>query len=210
MIKKIVIMSTLIGSLAYAEVAQKGFFVGVDYAAKSVNLKYENTSTGFAFNSYDATPSENTLSLKAGYQYYFTRVYARVAQFDYHDTVKNRYSIDGTTYELNADYLPVFYMAESKKWDIRGFVGIGVGYNRNRLYNYNAGLLPVAPLSGDNQTYIEYGWQLGLMAETEIGVSVEVGMRGRKGDLLEFTDNTNEATFLYDSTEYYLGVNYLF
>ncbi len=210
MIKKIAIMSTLISSLAYAEVQQKGFFVGVDYAAKSVNLKYENTVTGFAYNGYNATPSDNTLSYKVGYQYYFTRVYARIAQFDYHDTAKNRYSIDGTTYELNAEYLPVFYMAKSKKWDLRGFVGIGVGYNRNRLYNYNIGLLPVAPLTGENQSYIEYGWQLGAMVETEIGVSVELGMRARKGDLMEFSDSTNEATFLYDTTEYYLGINYLF
>jgi len=210
MIRKIAIMSTLIASLAYAEVEQKGFFVGVDYASKSVDLKYENTSTGFSYNAYNASPSDNTLSLKAGYQYYFTRVYARIAQYDYHDTSKNRYSIDGTTYELNADYLPVLYMAKDKKWDLRGFVGIGVGYNKSRLYNYNTGLLPVDPLTGNNQTYIEYGWQLGAMVETEIGVSVEVGMRGRKGDLLEFTDNTNEATFLYDTTEYYLGINYLF
>jgi len=210
MIKKITIISTLISSLAYAEVKQKGFFVGVDYAAKSVDLKYENTGVAFPYNSYNATSTDNRVSLKAGYQYYFTRIYARVAKYDYHDSAKNRYSIDGTTYEINAEYLPVFYMAKSKKWDLRGLVGIGVGYNRSRLYNYNVGLLPVAPLTGENQTYIEYGWQLGLMAETDLGVNLECGLRARKGDLLEFTDSTNNATFLYDTTEYYLGINYLF
>ena len=210
MIKKIVIMSTLISSLAYAEVAQKGFFAGVDYASKSVNLKYENTGLVFTSNGYNASPSDNTLSYKIGYQYYFTRVYARIAQYDYHDTEKNHYSIDGTTYEINADYLPVLYMAKNKKWDLRGFVGIGVGYNRSRLYNYNTGLLPPTPLTGENQSYIEYGWQIGIMAETETGVSVELGLRARKGDLMEFSDGTNNATFLYDTTEYYIGVNYLF
>lgn len=210
MIKKIAITSMLISSLAYAEVKQKGFFAGLDYAMKSVDLKYENTGLAFPFSSYTAATTDKKVSLKVGYQYYFTRIYARVENFHYHDSEKNRYSIKGRTYEANVEYLPVLYMEKSKKWDIRGIVGIGIGYQKNTLYDYNAQLLPSEPLNGESQTHIEYGAQFGVVVETDFGINMECGLRARKGDLLEFTDTTNNATFLYYAKEYYLGVNYLF
>ena len=213
MIKKIALASILLGTLANAEIDQTGFFVGID-GSKSSNIMYENTNADnptFAYNEYTANFDEYTPSFKVGYQYYFTRLYARINSFEYTDSKRDKYTIKGMTYELNADYIPVFYMSKDKEWDIRGVFGVGVGLNTSKLENYDVALLPVDITANDSQSYVEYGLQVGLLSEISIGMSLELGLRYRQGYLQKFSDiNSNEATFSRDETEYYFGVNYLF
>ncbi len=210
MIKKILLATTLIFTFANAEIDQTGFFVGIDTGSKSSSVKYDNNGVSFPFNSYTAEPYNTSLSYKFGYQYYFTRLYARVNSFTYKDAQRDKYTIQSTTYELNADYIPIFYMSKSKKWDIRGVFGFGVGYSSSKLENYDINLLPVDLSAERSQRTLEYGTQIGLMSETSIGLSIELGLRYRQGTLLEFTDGQNNVTFSRNDKEYYLGINYLF
>jgi hypothetical protein len=223
MIKKIAMMSMLVSTLLYADIDQKGFFVGVDFSQSDYELEYNHSvdPTGFDYliSDYASSDEDNLYSVKAGYQYYFTRVYARYSKFDYKDTNLNKYRIEGAVIELNADYLPVFYTSESKIWNIRGIFGIGVGYNESELKDYDPYLFSVGDvgageqLSDGKQHYMEYGYQIGVMSETSIGLSVEFAYRVRYGDLLEFTDSQTDsktATFDLRTKEIYIGVNYLF
>jgi len=66
------------------------------------------------------------------------------------------------------------------------------------------------PYDGKSQDYMEYGYQVGIMTETSIGLSIEAAYRARYGALQEFTDTSNRATFDLVTKEFYLGVNYLF
>ena len=212
MIKKIVLATSLLVTLAQAEIDQRGFFVGLDLSSTSTNLKYDNNAFGTAFTvkGYGGESSENTLSYKVGYQYYFTRIYARMSSYEYKDATRNKYTIKGTNYEINADYIPTFYTNKNKTWNIRGVFGLGVGYSSSKLENYDPNLLPAGLTAGDAKNLMEYGYQIGIMSETSIGLSVELGLRYRQGNLLEFTDGQNDSTFFRDETAYYLGVNYLF
>lgn len=210
MIKKITLVTTLLFTLANAEIKQTGFFVGIDASKRAANIAYDNTQTAFPFLAYKSESTQDILSYKVGYQYYFTRVYARFNSFKDTDGARNKYTIEGKTYELNAEYIPVFYMSKNKDWDIRGLFGFGVGYNSSKLKNYDLYLLPVNVGAGVVQNYMQYGYQVGILAETEIGLSLEIGLRFRQGHLLEYTDSTNEVTFTREETAYYFGVNYLF
>ncbi len=212
MIKKIALATTLLATLVHAEIDQKGFFVGIDGSTQKTNLKYDNNGFGTAFTvrPYSVESTQTALSYKLGYQYYFTRLYARVNDFKYEDSKKGKYTIKGTTYELNADYIPVFYTSENKEWAIRGVFGLGVGYSSSKLKNYNVDLLPVGVGADTAQNYMEYGYQAGVMGESFFGLSLELGLRFRQGNVLEFTDGQNEVTFFRDATEYYFGINYLF
>lgn len=210
MIKKTALITTLLFTFAHAEIQEKGFFVGIDISKANTSIEYDNTPLAFALRSYTMNSNNNLISYKFGYQYHFTRLYARVNSFEYKDAKRDKYLIKGTNYELNAEYIPVFFMSKSKEWNIRGVFGLGVGYSSSKLENYDINLLPVGVTAGGSQQYMEYGAQIGLMSETSIGVSVELGARYRKGTLLEFTDGQNDALFSRDEKEYYLGVNYLF
>ena len=216
MIKKIVLASSLlVGTMASAEISQKGFFVGVDFSQSDYKVSYENDGT-FTSAAYDVNDKENITSFKVGYQYYFTRVYGRYSNFKYEDTAKNHYTAKGSIYELNADYIPVLYTHSSKVWNIRGIFGIGIGYNDSKMDNFTDTLLIVGPASipydGKSQDYMEYGYQIGIMTETSIGLSVEAAYRARYGTLQEFTapSSADRATFDLVTQEFYLGVNYLF
>jgi hypothetical protein len=105
-------------------------------------------------------------------------------------------------------------MNKSKSFAIRGVFGAGVGYNESKMYDFDASLIRLNStyaLPDTDQSQIEYGAQVGLMLESDIGLSLEMGLRYRQGNLLETTDEgDNQATFSLDSTEYYFGVNYLF
>lgn len=206
MIKKITLATTLLFTLVHAEIKQTGFFIGADVGSKSSNVKYDSDGA----YKYDMVSNNDSLSFKLGYQYYFTRVYARINSFIYQDTKRDNYTLKGRTYELNADYIPVFYMSKSKKWNLRGVFGFAAGYSSSKLENYDVNLLPVGITAERSQRSMEYGTQIGLMSETSIGLSVEIGLRLRQGPLIELTDGVASATFNRDDKEYYLGVNYLF
>ena len=214
MIKKTVLALSLITTLANADIQEKGFFVGLDYSSLSADIAYENsdgdTPSAFPYKGYDTTNSDSALSLKAGYQYYFTRVYARVSSFEYTDETKDRFTFEGNTIELNAEYIPVFYMSQNKSWDIRGIFGVGMGYNDAKMTEGEVGLAPADAAFYEAQKNIEYGYQVGVMVETDIGLSAELGYRYRVGNFIEFTDGQNDATWHLKTTEIYLGLNYLF
>ena len=215
MIKKIVLATALLATAANAEIQQKGFFVGVDFSKMKSDIKYEtsdgNVPAAFPYTGYDSTSSDSIPSLKVGYQYYFTRVYARVNSYELEDTSRDKYKIKAKTYELNAEYIPVFYMSEKHSWDIRGIFGFGLGYSDAKITEGDIGLAPALSTSfNDSQKNIEYGYQLGMMIETDIGLSGELGYRYRTGNVIEFTDGQNNSTFMVKSREFYLGLNYLF
>lgn len=215
MSKKIMVAGMLlVGTLAQAEIEQRGFFVGVDLSQKSSNVKYDNNANGI-LTSITTLPYTNELSdmgtsLKVGYQYYFTRVYARYSSFDYKDEKRDKFTIKGAVYELNADYLPLFYVSESKEWNIRGIFGLGAGYNASDMSDYDVGLLPAGESAVGTQNYMEYGYQVGVMSQTSLGISVEAAYRVRYGNLQEFTDTANNSTFSLETKEFYFGLNYLF
>ena len=213
MTKKILLAGSLLAAtIANAEISQKGFFVGIDFSQSDYKISYEQT--GGITNPYIASDNENSTSFKVGYQYYFARLYGRYNSFKYNDTKKDYYKINGDVYELNADYIPVFYTNDSKVWNIRGIFGIGIGYNHSKTKDFNSNnLLPGGASGlgeGENQDYMEYGYQVGIMTETSIGLSIEAAYRARYGALQEFTDTSNRATFDLVTKEFYLGVNYLF
>jgi|GEM_PF-3393808 len=210
--KKIALASSLLlATLANAEIGQSGFFVGLDISQVDSELKYDNSdSTAYAYNPYTNNISDNRVSFKAGYQAYFARIYARYSTFDYTDEKRDKFTIKGKVYELNADYIPLFYKSENKTWDIRGVFGFGVGYNSSTISDYDTSLLPSGVSGGSKQNYMEYGYQVGLMSETSIGLSIEAGYRARYGDLQEFTDGSTSAVFPLTTEEFYLGINYLF
>jgi len=211
--KKILTLTLLTATLLNAEIEQSGFFVGVDMSNKTSKIDYATSDTANPSNirdisDYDSKP----LSYKIGYQYYFARVYARMAEDSYKDTLKNRYEIDSKLYEMNADYLPLFYMNGSKDFALRGVFGVGVGYTDNKVSNtLSSATLEKGMLDGKpNQKYMIYGGQVGVMLESSYGLSLEVGARFREGALLEYTIENGTATFDHMSTEFYLGLNYLF
>ena len=209
--KKIALTLTLLtATFANAEIDQSGFFVGLDYANKTSSVEYDSKGS-MPYNTYTSDYSADSLSLKAGYQAYFARVYARYTDFEHKDTKRDKFTIsNGKVYELNADYIPVFYTNESKDWNIRGLFGVGVGYNASELTEYEDSLLPVGESAGPTQNYMQYGFQVGILVESSYGVSLETAYRERSGNLQEFTDGANNAVFSLKTSEFYLGLNYLF
>lgn len=214
MIKKIALTTTLLTSLAYAEIEHQGVFVGVDIALKHSNLDYDNTNnattSAIETNDYSSFNSKGIGSFKLGYQYYFTRFYARFNQFKYEDRTKSKYSIKGNLYEMNLEYLPILYRAKNREWNIRAAFGLGFGYATSKMNSYSSQLLPVGESADKGENYMQYGYQTALLCESDLGLSAEIGLRYREGHLFEFSDGQNEATITHDDMEYYLGINYLF
>ena len=218
MIKKITLLSTLISTLMYADIEQKGFFVGIDGSLLKTSVNYAKKGSGITTSNYASSESLAALSAKIGYQYYFTRIYARVnSKNTYIDKAKNRYTMKNQVIELNVDYLPVFYINKNKSWNLRGVMGVGVGANKSVLSSYDARLDSIGQnlqkiLDKQTQYNMEYGLQLGLLSEFDFGLSAELGYRFRTGLLVEFSDadSANEATWKLNSQELYLGLNYLF
>jgi len=217
MVKKIIIISTLVSTLLQAEMKEKGFFIGIDGSIGSADVSYAN-SGAFASSDYESNSKISALALKFGYHYYFTKVYARInKRVKYTDNTKSYFELKNHVLELNVDYIPIFYMSKNKDWSLKGVFGVGCGFNKNSLINYNLWL----DTSGNNQDPIldkktqysmEYGYNLGLIAELDFGLSVEAGYRYRSGILTQFSDKDagNEATFDLSTKELYVGVNYLF
>ena len=218
MIKKIVTLSLLTSSLLYAELEQKGPFISVDISLPIDSyIEYEpNTEAGyFTISKYEAKIDDNTYSYKLGYQYYFTRFYFRYANNSFEDKDKNKFKADITTYEVDAEYIPVFYRSSSDTWMIRGLFGFGVGYHYSELTDYtNPEYEFFFPKDTDleEQHYMEYGYQVGLLLDTSWGIQLETGYRYRVGDLQEYKEeNTNnEVSFDLDTSEIYFGLGYMF
>ena len=214
MMKKIVMLSTLVSTLLYADVKEKGFFVGLDFGDNKANVDYRQVGT--ATNAHTVESDATSVSPKIGYQYYFTRVYASANKMNYQEE-RGRYTIEETHYEFNADYIPILYQNFEKDLAIKAIMGVSLGYSYNNLRNISQEdqLLPVDPVIAYDyeQEYFNYGYQLGFLLVGKDGVSVEVGFKSRMGTLLEFQDDsqgTNRATFNLDAQEYYMGFNYLF
>ena len=219
MIKKIALATTLLSSLAYADISEKGFFVGVDLSSVKYNSTYATKGGSTVTKGYDAKGSVPSVSWKAGYQYYFTRIYARLSNNRiYKDNKKNYYEMNNQVFELNTDYSPVLYKGNNRAWNIRAVAGVGVGANKSSLGNYKAFNLDSSPaiMTKNTQWEMEYGYQLGLLSEFDFGLSAEIGYRYRSGLMAEFTNATkttsatDEMTFLLVSKEIYFGLNYLF
>jgi len=221
MIKKIAILSTLLSSLLFGESdipKQTGFFVGLDVSALNANVKYRKKGEIIITSNYSSTEDLTIPSLKIGYQYYFTKVYARVnSENNYKDKKRDRFTIKSQVFELNTDFTPIFYKGD--EWRLRGVFGVGIGANKSNLEEYSDSLDSIsatdpttAILNKETQWNMEYGYQVGVMAELNFGLSAELGYRVRSGLLTAFTsaDGGYEATFELQSAEMYLGVNYLF
>ena len=208
--KKIITSSLLLASSLFAEIEQKGFYVALDYAKASITSDYL-TSGSMSFNDYTNSLKNNKLGYKIGYQYYFTRIYFRYSTFNLKDEKKGRYQIDGKSYEAYAEYLPIFYTAPEKSWVIRGTLGAMIGYTRASLKdNYRPNILP-AGITASSQNNFLYGVNIGLLYQNEYGINLEMGMRYKKGNSLEFADeNSNAAVFRQKIKEFYIGVGYLF
>jgi hypothetical protein len=202
-----------------ADIDSKGFFVGVDVSHKKSKVYYTNSNPNglaIATDEYENIHSDTGVSFKLGYEYYFTRVYLRYNRFNYDDKEKKLYKIEGITYEINIEYIPLIYKTKNDKFNIRGIVGSGVGYNVSELevYTEDGYLLPSDVFPCDSQRYMEYGFEIGILVESYWGISAEVGFRYRYGDLQEYTDDKgdqgNKASFDLKTEEFYFGLNYLF
>jgi len=219
MIKKIILISTLTSTLLVAEtMKEKGFFIGLDASTSSVNIAYEKSGSGITTSDYESDDRVTPVALKFGYQYYFTRVYARInSSKTYSDQSLSRFEIKNQVIEMNIDFIPILYIHEDQKFNVRGVFGLGIGANKSSLVSYDARLDAIGTnldpiLNKETQYNMEYGYNIGLMSELDFGLSGEIGYRFRYGLTNEFSDKegSNEATFTLSTGEFYLGLNYLF
>ena len=222
MIKKIALITTLFSTLAYADMSEKGFFVGADVSTYSnAETAYSKKGTVITTANYQSNSSFITAtSLKMGYQYYFTRVYMRVNNSTtFKDETKNRFKIASQVIELNADYLPLLFKTDDESFTLKGLIGVGVGANKSALKSYsaqidvNTGKPEDSILNQNTQWLMEYGGQLGfILNKTDSGLSFELAYRYRSGLMTQFTnqDDSYQATFKLMSSEFYLGANYMF
>ncbi len=218
MIKKIALATTLLSSLVYADMSEKGFFIGADLSYYDAQIAYSKKGTIITTANYKTDNKFSSFSLKAGYQYYFTRIYLRVNNNTrLKDSNKKRFGIKTQVVELNTDYLPLFFKNNDNFFMLKGIVGVGVGANRSSLRYYDSRLdsigKNVSPILDKNiQWLMEYGGQLGVIGAFDFGLSVEFTYRYRSGLMTQFTnkDNSYQATFNLDSSEIYFGANYIF
>jgi len=220
MLKKIAAVSLITSSLLYGDIDARGVFIGLELGQMNAESSYDRTlNFTSAPKAYSSKEKYTDASLKLGYQYYFTRVYALIKKKkDLEDKAQGLYKIQNQTVELNVDYLPLFYMNDNKNFTIRGIFGLGIGANKSKLLEYDPSLdttgTVARALDKESQMHMEYGYQLGIMCETSIGFNLELGYRVRYGDLLEFTNDKNDqgdkVSFDLYSNEYYIGLNYLF
>ena len=218
MIKKIVLATTLLASLVHADRSEKGFFVGADISYFDTETAFSKKGSIITTSNYKVNEAAASYSLKAGYQYYFTRVYLRANnKKKLKDTQKERFEIENQLVELNIDYLPIFYKSKEHPFMIKGIAGVGVGANRSSLTYYDARLDSIGTnvepiLNKETQWLMEYGGQLGVMAAFDFGLDVELAYRYRSGLMTQFSseDESAQVTFKQRASEVYLGANYMF
>jgi opacity protein-like surface antigen len=186
----------------------KGFFIGVDFENIDADTRYRVNSQNALFNIPNSSDKYNEPAFKLGYQYYYTRVYFKYSSLD---EKTQDYTVESTSYELDVEYLPIFYRGDS--YAIRGLLGTAIGYIDSDLKNLSARLMQEAEFVGlsdlsDKQPV--YGVQIGLVFEMTNGLSAEFGYRYRRGNLLESDNGTDSVTFETKRRQLYLGFNYLF
>jgi len=213
---RVVLALVMLSSLALAQEPQeevesekeslkgKGFFIGIDIESVKADTSMENKVYSFPSKTDNYTEP----AFKLGYQYYFTRIYFK------YSTVAEKtddYTIDSTSYELNVEYIPILYRDNS--YAVRLITGLAVGYTDNDLKNLSLGFsdsLGSFGVKEDSQKEAIYGVQIGLMLEMSMGLSAEVGYRYRRGNLLEFQNDSGDTTFETKRKQIYLGLNYMF
>lgn len=208
MLGRILLSAVLLSSIALADLKDKGPFIGIDLQQVNADGLYETSGTAFPYPRTDASSNFTNVNLKVGYQYYVTRLYVSISQTD---EQYSSYSVKSTLYDMNFEYVPLFYHNEN--FGIRGIFGVSIGLSDNELYGLSDGVKEQQDILGftkNNQQRIMYGFQAGVMAELDFGISLELGWRQRHGHLIEFTDNTNKVTVSTKRQQYYLGINYLF
>ena len=208
MLGHILVSVALVSTMAFAELKEKGPFAGIDFQQISADNLYETSGAAFPFPRFDNSSDFSNLNVKVGYQYYVTRLYLSLSQPDEkYDT----YAVKSTEYDMNFEYVPLFYY--NSGFAFRGVFGAAIGISDSELYGMSDGVEEQHNILGftkNRQQRIVYGWQLGLIVEMDLGVSLELGWRQRFGNLIEFTDGTNKATIETKRQQYYLGLNYLF
>ncbi len=207
MLKKIIILTLLLNTLLSAQTKEKSFLVGVDIKYTKIDTVYE-TSGEFAYPRFVDGATQNIPAIKLGYQYYFTRIYLQYSKINENYEF---YSIRSKFFDLNFEYIPVIY--ERSNYKVRGIFGVSIGLNYTRMYDLKRELLnqhKVALLEDYRQNHPMYGFQLGAVYELDFGLSVDLGLRIRKGDFTQMKEETQEMAIRTDRKEYYLGFNYLF
>jgi hemolysin activation/secretion protein len=195
----------LLASFAYAqeELKTKGFFIGVDYEKLKMDSRYKSTLYNYANEGSYSEPA-----FKLGYQYYFTRIYLKYSNVE---ESYPEYTVDSTSYEADFEYIPVLYRDDS--FALRLIAGVSMGYSDNELKNLNSTLDAYHTslgLTNFNQKQAIYGVQMGLMLEMSMGLSGELGYRYRRGNVMEFEDDSGDITVMTKRRQLYVGLNYLF
>jgi len=186
----------------------KGFFIGVDYEQIEADIRYKVDSQNHLYNIANATETYKEPAFKIGYQYYYTRLYFKYSSLE-EKTLD--YIVKSKSYELNAEYIPIFYRGNS--FAIRGIFGVGLGYLDSDLSDIStrfAEELKFVGFEGYSDKQALYGAQIGLMLELTMGLSAEVGYRYRRGHLLESENSDGKVTFETKRKQLYVGLNYLF
>jgi len=207
MLKKILILTLLLHTVLSAQTKEKAFLIGVDIKYTKMHTVYE-TSGEFAYPRFVNDDTQNVPALKLGYQYYFTRIYLEYSKI--HENYE-AYSIRSKFFDLNWEYVPVFY--KGKDYNIRGIFGVSIGINYTRMYNLKREVLDqhvVGLLVDFEQNHLMYGFQLGGVYELHNGLAIDLGLRIRKGDLIQMKEETQQVSIKTDRQEYYIGFNYLF
>ena len=186
----------------------KGFFLGIDLERVEADTRYDVDSQNRLYNIPASTDTYSEPAFKLGYQYYYTRVYFKYSSLD---EETQDYTVESTSYELNAEYLPIFYRGDS--YAIRGIFGAAIGYMDSDLKNLSSRFEQEAQFVGlrdfsDKQAL--YGVQIGLIYEMSNGLNAEFGYRYRRGNLLESDNTDGKVTFKTKRKQFYLGLNYLF
>ncbi len=216
----IVLSLIMLNSLSLAQVLQeetknekeslrgKGFFIGFDLESIKADTRYSTSSTNSLYTIRDNEDTYTEPAFKAGYQYYFTRVYFKYSQVD---EKTDDYTVESTSYEANIEYIPVLYRA--KTYVVRLITGLAVGFTKNDLSGLSANIqeqLDFTDATDSSDTQAIYGAQIGVMIEMSRGLSAELGYRYRRGNLLETEADSGDTTFQTKRKQFYLGMNYMF
>jgi len=186
----------------------KGFFIGVDFENIDAETRYKYDSQSHVNNIPNSTDKYNEPAFKLGYQYYYTRLYFKYSSLD---EKTQDYTIASKSYEINAEYIPIFY--RGNRYAIRGIFGVSIGYMDSEIKDFSDRFATEAQsvgLTDHEDKQAVYGAQIGLMYEMSNGLSAEVGYRYRGGNLIESDNGTDKVTFETKRKQLYLGINYLF
>jgi opacity protein-like surface antigen len=187
---------------------EKGLFIGIDYESIDADTRYTVNSQNKLFNIPGSSDTYTEPVFKLGYQYRYTRIYFKYSTLD---EKTQDYTVKSSSYEVNTEYLPIFYRGDM--YAVRGLFGVAIGYLDSDVNDLSDRLAEEAKFVGltdfsDKQAL--YGIQIGVMLEMTNGMSAELGYRYRRGHLLESENSDGSVTFETKRKQLYLGLNYLF